>query len=77
MARCTRSDAVTEDDRPVVLRFVSYPVTPDVWTAPALVDLQTAFDLQLRGWMCVGPDPNSVAALEEWLIAQEWLKRLA
>ena len=67
---------MTEEDRPVVLMFVSYPVFEDAWTEPALVDLETAYELRQRGWMCVGPDPESVAALDEWLHARQWLKRL-
>lgn len=64
------------EDRPIVLMFVSFPVAEDMWTEPALVDLETAYELRQRGWICIGPDPHSVAALEEWLTARQWLKKL-
>lgn len=71
-----RRPNVTEEDRPVVQCFVSKEVTEGVWTEPALVDLDTAYDLKQSGWICIGPDPDSVAALDEWLAARQWLKKL-
>lgn len=64
------------DDRPVLRCFVSLPIgdDPDEWTEPALVSLALAEELQQRGYIIVGPDPQDerdLAIYERFLRASQ------
>jgi hypothetical protein len=64
------------DGRPAIYCFASYPLTPWLFTAPALVDLEMAAYLKRRGWWIIGPDPHSEQLLADWLKTREWTRRV-
>lgn len=53
--------------RPRIRAIVSFPLDPHpaLWSEPALVSLQTAAELQARGWVVL-VDPQDVEEFATW-----------
>ena len=62
-------------DRPVLRCFVSFPITDELFSATALVSLDTAVLLKEAGYMVVGPDPQDEQELASWDRAHPWFLR--
>lgn len=60
-------------ERPTVYCLVAIEILPGVYTEPALVSLELAAELHDKGYAVVGPDPEDIAAVEEYDRARRYL----
>lgn len=54
-----------EYERPAIRCFVSFPLREDLWTDPAIVNLELAAELNARGYMVL-VDPADERDLAMW-----------
>lgn len=64
-----------ETDRPALHCFVAYPITSELFTEPALVSLDVAYEMREKGYVVVGPDPQDEIDLASFERSQRVTKK--